>query len=58
MQEEQSYLRRQREAYKKEFQRNRVQLQRMGNKNRRLQNEKRHLEACSRYPGMYTNCPN
>ena len=58
LQEEQIYLRRQREAYKKEFQKNRIALQRMRNENRRLQNEKRHLERCSRYPGTYMNCPN
>ncbi|MBC8296370.1 MAG: hypothetical protein H8E55_11295 [Pelagibacterales bacterium] len=58
MQEEQIYLRRQRESYKKEFQRNRTALQKMRNDNRRLQNQKRHLERCSRYPGAYMNCPN
>ena len=58
LQEEQIYLRRQREAYKKEFQKNRAALQRMRNENRRLQNEQRHLERCARYPGTYMNCPN
>ena len=58
LQEEQIFIRRQREAYKKEFQKNRVELQRMRNENRRLQNQKRHLTRCSRYPGTYTNCPN
>ena len=58
LQEEQIFIRRQREAYKKEFKKNRVELQRMKNENRRLQNQKRHLTRCSRYPGTYANCPN
>ena len=58
LQEEQIYLRRQREAYKKEFERNRAELQKLRSDKRRLQNRKRHLERCSRYPGTYTNCPN
>lgn len=57
MQEEQIYIRRQREAYKREFQRNRAELQIMKNENRRLENERRHLERCARYPGEYVNCP-
>jgi len=57
MQEEEIYIRRQREAYNKEFQRNRAELQRMRNENRRLENERRHLERCARYPGEYVNCP-
>lgn len=50
MQEEQIYIRKQREAYKIEF-------QKMKNENRRLENERRHLERCARFPGEYGNCP-
>jgi len=57
LQEEAAALRRHRQALTNEFKKNRVQLQSMRNENRRLQNRKRHLESCSRYPGKYMNCP-
>ena len=46
------------EWHANEFKKNQMQLQSMRNENRRLQNRKRHLESCSRYPGKYMNCPN
>ena len=57
LQEEAASLRRHRQAMKNEFKRNQTQLQTLRNENRRLQNRKRHLETCSRYPGKYWNCP-
>jgi FtsZ-binding cell division protein ZapB len=57
LQEEAAALRRHRQALKNEFKKNQMQLQSMRNENRRLQNRKRHLESCSRYPGKYMNCP-
>ena len=57
LQEEADALRRHRQAIKNEFKRNRIELQSMRNENRRLMNQKRHLESCSRYPGKYMNCP-
>ena len=50
MQEEQIYIRRQRQAYQK-------QLQMLQTQNRRLQNKKRQLERCAKFPGQYGGCP-
>ena len=50
MQEEQIYIRKQRQAYQR-------QLQMLQSQNRRLQNEQRQLERCARFPGQYGGCP-
>ena len=57
LQEEADLISRQRQAIRNEFRRNEMQLQSMRNENRRLENERRHLESCARYPGKYMNCP-
>ena len=57
LQEEQAALRRHRQQIKNEFERNRMELQALRNDVRRMNNQNRFLEMCSRYPGKYMNCP-
>lgn len=57
LQEEQIALNRYRQDIKNEFRKNRQQMQAMRNDIRRMNNQNRLLEMCSRYPGTYMNCP-